>query len=139
MDYELLDHEADIGIRGYGNTIEEAFENGAKAMFSVMIDLDEVNPEKNVEIKCEAPDLETLFIEWLNELLTKKDIEEMSFSEFKVEINKNDLYTLKGVASGERFDQKKHKPKIEVKAATYSGLKIGKKDEKIYIQCVVDV
>ena len=139
MDYELLDHEADIGIRGYGNTIEEAFENGAKAMFSVMIDLDEVNPEKNVEIKCEAPDLETLFIEWLNELLTKKDIEEMSFSEFKVEINKNDLYTLKGVASGERFDQKKHKPKIEVKAATYSGLKIGKKDEKIYIQCVVDI
>jgi len=139
MDYELLDHEADIGIRGYGNTIEEAFENGAKAMFSVMIDLDEVNPQKNVEIKCEAPDLETLFIEWLNELLTKKDIEEMSFSEFKVEINKNDLYTLKGVASGERFDQKKHKPKIEVKAATYSGLKIGKKDEKIYIQCVVDV
>ena len=139
MDYELLDHEADIGIRGYGNTIEEAFENGAKAMFSVMIDLDEVNPEKNVEIKCEAPDLETLFIEWLNELLTKKDIEEMSFSEFKVKINKNDLYTLKGVASGERFDQKKHKPKIEVKAATYSGLKIGKKDEKIYIQCVVDV
>jgi len=139
MDYELLDHEADIGIRGYGNTIEEAFENGAKAMFSVMIDLDEVNPEKNVEIKCEAPDLETLFIEWLNELLTKKDIEEMSFSEFKVKINKNDLYTLKGVALGERFDQKKHKPKIEVKAATYSGLKIGKKDEKIYIQCVVDV
>ena len=139
MDYELLDHEADIGIRGYRNTIEEAFENGAKAMFSVMIDLDEVNPQKNVEIKCEAPDLETLFIEWLNELLTKKDIEEMSFSEFKVKINKNDLYTLKGVASGERFDQKKHKPKIEVKAATYSGLKIGKKDEKIYIQCVVDV
>jgi len=139
MDYELLDHEADIGIRGYGNTIEEAFENGAKAMFSVMIDLDKVNPQKNVEIKCEAPDIEALFIEWLNELLTKKDIEEMSFSEFKVEINKNDLYTLKGVASGERFDQKKHKPKIEVKAATYSGLKIGKKDEKIYIQCVVDV
>ena len=31
MDHELLDHEADIGIRGYGNTIEEAFENGAKA------------------------------------------------------------------------------------------------------------
>ena len=139
MDYELLDHEADIGIRGYGNTIEEAFENGAKAMFSVMIDLDEVNPQKNVEIKCEAPDIEALFIEWLNELLTKKDIEEMSFSEFKVKINKNDLYTLKGVALGERFDQKKHKPKIEVKAATYSGLKIGKKDEKIYIQCVVDV
>jgi len=139
MEYELLEHEADIGIRGYGDTIEEAFENGAKAMFSIMVDLKKVNSQKNVKIKCEAPDIEALFVEWLNELLTKKDIEEMSFSRFKVKINKNDLYTLKGVASGERFDQKKHKAKIEVKAATYSGLKIGKKDEKIFIQCIVDV
>jgi len=139
MEYELLEHEADIGIRGYGDTIEEAFENGAKAMFSIMVDLKKVNSQKNVKIKCEAPDIEALFVEWLNELLTKKDIEEMSFSRFKVKINKNDLYTLKGTGSGERFDQKKHKAKIEVKAATYSGLKIGKKDEKIFIQCIVDV
>ncbi|OYT42470.1 MAG: hypothetical protein B6U88_03265 [Candidatus Aenigmarchaeota archaeon ex4484_56] len=34
---------------------------------------------------------------------------------------------------------KKHEPKIEVKAATYSGLKFKKKDGKYYIQCVVDV
>ena len=139
MEYELLEHEADIGIRGYGNTIEEAFENGAKAMFSVMIDLETVESEKNVEIKCEAPDIEALFVEWLNELLTKKDIEEMSFSRFKVKIYKDDIYKLEGTASGEKFDQKKHKAKLEVKGATYSGLKIGKKDEKIFIQCIVDV
>ena len=139
MDYELLEHEADIGIRGYGDTIEEAFENGAKAMFSIMVDLKKVNSQKNVKIKCEAPDIEALFVEWLNELLTKKDIEEMSFSRFKVKIHKNDIYTLEGTGSGEKFDQKKHKAKIEVKAATYSGLKIGKKDEKIFIQCIVDV
>jgi len=139
MDYELLDHEADMGIRGYGNTIEEAFENGAKAMFSIMIDLRRVKPEKNLKIKCEAPGIEALFVEWLNELLTKKDIEEMSFSRFKVKIYKDSIYKLEGTASGEKFDQKKHKPKIEVKAATYSGLKTGKKDEKIFIQCIVDV
>jgi len=139
MDYELLEHEADIGIRGYGNTIEEAFENGAKAMFSIMIDLETVESEKNGEIKCEAPDIEALFVEWLNELLTKKDIEEMSFSRFKVKIYKDDIYKLEGTASGEKFDQKKHKAKLEVKGATYSGLKIGKKDEKIFIQCIVDV
>jgi SHS2 domain-containing protein len=139
MEYELLEHEADIGIRGYGNTIEEAFENGAKAMFSIMIDLETVESEKNVEIKCEAPDIEALFVEWLNELLTKKDIKEMSFSRFKVKIYKDDIYKLEGTASGEKFDQKKHKAKLEVKGASYSGLKIGKKDEKIFIQCIVDV
>ena len=139
MDYELLEHEADIGIRGYGNTIEEAFENGAKAMFSIMIDLETVESEKNVEIKCEAPDIEALFVEWLNELLTKKDIEEMSFSRFEVKIYKDDIYRLEGTASGEKFDQKKHKAKLEVKGASYSGLKIGKKDEKVFIQCIVDV
>jgi len=139
MEYELLEHEADIGIRGYGNTIEEAFENGAKAMFSIMIDLETVESEKNGEIKCEAPDIEALFVEWLNELLAKKDLEEMSFSRFKVKIYKGDIYKLEGTASGEKFDQKKHKAKLEVKGATYSGLKIGKKDEKIFIQCIVDV
>ncbi len=139
MEYELLEHEADIGIRGYGNMIEEAFENGAKAMFSIMIDLETVESEKNVEITCEAPDIEALFVEWLNELLTKKDIKEMSFSRFKVKIYKDDIYKLEGTASGEKFDQKKHKAKLEVKGASYSGLKIGKKDEKVFIQCIVDV
>ena len=78
-EYETFEHEADVGVRGFGKTMEEAFQNGAKAMFSVMVELDKVDPKKKIGINCEALDNETLFVEWLNELLSTADIEDMVF------------------------------------------------------------
>ncbi|OYT42463.1 MAG: hypothetical protein B6U88_03270 [Candidatus Aenigmarchaeota archaeon ex4484_56] len=77
MPFEYKDHEADIGIVGIGNTIEQAFEQGAKGMFSLMCNIKKVEKNKQIDIKCNAPDYETLFVEWLNELLSKKDLENM--------------------------------------------------------------
>ncbi len=140
MDYELLDHEADVGIRTYGETIEKAFENGAKALFSIMVDLEKIESKRAVSIECDADEIEELFVEWLNELLAEKDLEEMSFSKFEVTIHKEgEGYRLEGKAWGEQFDFTKHGAKLEVKAATYFGLRMGKKNDKIFIECVVDV
>lgn len=136
MNYETFEHEADIGVRGFGKTIEQAFENGAKAMFSIMIELDKVEPKTKVEISCDAPDKETLFVEWLNGLLSKADLEDMVFSKFKVKIQENKLT---GFAYGEKLDQEKHKPKLEAKAATYSQLKVYQKEDNWIAQCIVDV
>ena len=71
MPYEYIDHEADIGIKGIGDTIEEAFQEGAKAMYNVMVDLGKVEQTEQVEISCEAPAIDSLFVEWLNTLLSK--------------------------------------------------------------------
>lgn len=149
MTYKLLEHEADIGILGIGETIEEAFEEGAKGLFSVMAEIDKVNPKEKIEIKCTAPKLDSLFVEWLNELIAQKDIKELLFSEFSVEIKKGKdefgetEYKLKGTAKGEKLNQEKHQVKIEVKAATYHGMKYEIKEvkgvKKHYVQCVVDV
>ena len=70
MDYELLDHEADIGIRGYGNTIEEAFENGAKAASTPKISVE--NPLARVTHEAaigriNKKELETLMARGLTE------------------------------------------------------------------------
>ncbi len=138
MDYETFDHEADIGIRGYGKSVEEAFENAAKAMFSVMVDRSKVKPVTKFEIKAEAPDLEALLVEWLNQLLAIADLEGFLFSEFKVEISE-DGTRLTGYAAGEPLDKKKHEVRVEVKGATYSMLEVGKEDGRYKAQCVVDV
>jgi SHS2 domain-containing protein len=137
--FELLDHEADIGIRGWGSTINEAFENGAKAMFSVMVNLRKVELKEEIKVHVKADDLDSLFIEWLNELLAQRDILEMVFSDFKVEIKKNREVFLAGEARGEHLDQKKHEIRTEVKAATYFGLKSGEESGLQYIQCVLDI
>ena len=139
--YEQFEHQADVGIRGYGETLEEAFENGAKAMFNVMVDLEKVESEKEIKIECEASNLEELFIEWLNKLLSEAGIENLVFSDFKMgEIKKmNSSYKLLGLAMGEKLDPKKHEPKVEVKAATYSQLKVEKKGNQYVVQTIVDV
>ena len=134
--YETFEHRADIGVRGYGKSLEEAFENGAKAMFSVVVDIEGVRPVETEEISCEAPDTETLFVEWLNNLLSAAHLSGKLFSGFKVEITDN---SLKGLAFGERLDKNRHHIMTEVKGATYSNLKVDKEDDMFVAQCIVDV
>ena len=139
MAYKYLEHEADVGILAIGKSLEEAFQEGAKAMFNVMVDIEGVKAKDAIEIKCKAKDIPALFIEWLNELINKRDVEEMFFSEFKVSIKKNKDYELSGKAIGENINLSIHRVKTEVKAATYSGLKFEEKNKKYYLQCVLDI
>jgi SHS2 domain-containing protein len=115
--------------------LEKAFENGAKALFSVMVDLDTVKAATKVTVDCSAYDYEGLFIEWLNTLLSEMDLRRMLFSTFSVTLNS---YMLHGEAFGEKIDRNKHVITGEVKAATYSSLKLEEKNGKM-IQCIVDV
>lgn len=133
--YELFEHQADVGIRGIGSSLEEAFAEGARAMFSVMVDIDKVKPVKSIEIRCNAENDEELFVEFLNKLLAEATINDMVFSKFIVQIRNHGL---RGTAKGEKLDTEKHEVKTEVKAATYSQLKI-ERNEKFVAQCIVDV
>jgi SHS2 domain-containing protein len=47
-------------------------------------------------------------------------------------------HDLEATAKGENLDPEKHNVKIEVKAATYSQLKV-ERNEKFLAQCIVDV
>lgn len=139
--YKYLEHEADMGIEAEGKTVKEMFEEGAKALFNLMTNTNEIKPLKKINIECKAPKIDLLFIEWLNILLAEKDIKEMFFSDFKIKKIKkqNEDYVLEATASGEKINLKKHTLKIEVKAATYFGLKYSKVNNKYKIICVVDV
>lgn len=138
--YEYFEHQADVGIIGCGATLEEAFIEGAKAMFQVMADIKNIEAKREIKIEAEANDEETLFVEWLNALLSHKDIDDMLFSEFKLKIKKEqNTFKLKGTAKGETTDYDKHHLKTEVKAATYSQLKVEILNKQYKVQCVVDV
>jgi len=141
MPFEHLDHEADAGVRGIGKTLEEAFAEGARGMFALQVELDRVASREAVEIECHADSLETLFVAWLGELLFQRDFTGMVFSRFEVQIQKeDDGYLLCGKAWGEPLDPERHRAMVEVKAATYSGLKLGRTSEgDYYVQCIVDL
>jgi len=136
VNYETFEHEADIGIRGCGTTMEEAFVNAAKALYSVMVNIDTVETRESRDISVHAPDHELLLVEWLNALLSLSDIERMVFSTFKVTIDDS---ALSGTAWGEKLDQRRHEPHVEVKGATYHLLSVKQEDGRYVAQCVVDV
>ena len=142
MPHEFFEHKADVGIRGMGKTLEEAFEEAAKAMFEVMFELKDIAKNVRVNINVSAQSIDELLVEWLNALLAEKDIHNAVFAHFDVEIEKKgDVYFLKGKAYGEPLNVEKHKPEVEVKAATYSQLKVyfSEKEQVWIAQCVVDV
>jgi len=134
--YETFEHEADIGIRGYGTTVEEAFANAARALFSVMVNIDAVVPQTLRTVAVEALDRELLLVEWLNALLSLADIERMVFSRFSVAIEGD---RLRGTAWGEGLDRDRHEPAVEVKGATYHQLRVEQAEGCYVAQCVVDV
>jgi SHS2 domain-containing protein len=133
--YEYFEHQADVGIVGRGRSLEEAFAEAAKAMFNLMVDIEAVRPIKVIEVECEAENEEELFVEWLNALLAEASINNMVLSQFDVRIEKGKLV---GLARGEELNPARHEVRTEVKAATYSQLKIIK-DGEFVAQCVVDV
>ena len=136
MHYETFEHEADIGIRGFGATIAEAFENTAVALYSVMVNVHRVRPNEQRIVKVSAPDRELLLVEWLNALLSQSDIDRMVFSKFEVKINGT---LLTGTAWGETLDRERHQAHVEVKGATYHMLSVQERDNGYVAQCVVDV
>jgi len=135
--FRIIEHTADVGIEAYGKTLEEAFENAAKGMFSLMIGGGKIESKvmREVEIPFDM-DVEQLLVDWLSELLYIHDVEHLVFGEFDVEIGKEKL---KGKAYGEEYDIKKHGYGMEIKAVTYHMLEV-KKDEKGYVvRCLFDI
>ncbi len=139
--YEYFEHTADIGVRAFGINLAAAFEEEAKGMFNIMVDIDTVNERQEIDITAEADTKENLLIEWLNALISEADQKEMTFASFQIHELRNvgTGYYLKGIAIGERLDKERHNIKIEVKAATYSQLKVEFRRDKVMVQCVVDV
>lgn len=125
--FEPLEHTADIGLRSYGKTLKEAFENAARGMFSLMTDVTKVEKKKTYEVQVRSEDAEGLLVEWLNELIFLFETELAVFNDFEVRRWDEKSY-LKAFAYGEDIDLKRHEFEIQIKACTYHMLKISKSD-----------
>ena len=125
-DFEIVDHTADVGIIAYGADMSQAFANAARALFSLITELDSVREVFYRDIELTASDQESLLVEWLNELIYLFDAERVVFSRFDItELNDT---RLKARSYGEKVDSSKHKLKTGVKAATYHMLKVDQAD-----------
>jgi len=130
-------HEADVGVRGIGSTLAQAFEQAAMALTAVVTDPATVRQAQAVAIGCENADPEFLLVDWLNALVYEMATRRMLFGRFEVRI---DGPRLDATAWGETVDVARHHPAVEAKGATLTELKVGCKPSGEWLaQCVVDV
>lgn len=134
--WEHFAHEADMGVRGFGDTKAEAFEQAAAALTAIVTDPATVAPRHAVDIECEAPDDELLLADWLNSLIYEMATRKMLFSRFAVQL---DGARLHAKAWGEPADVERHRPAVEVKGATYTALRVAPEGSGWMAQTVVDV
>lgn len=138
--FEYLEHTADVKFRAYGNSLEEAFASAAEAMFSSMIDLSTVLPERELAISLEAESLEDLLYDWLSELLFHFDANYIIFKKFEVEkiFESNGKFLIEARVSGEQIDLEKHKFHLQVKAVTFHDMQIIRSNNRWEIQVLLD-
>lgn len=134
--WSLFPHGADVGVEGTGATPAEAFAMAGHALTAVVTDAPVADHEV-VEIRCAAPDLALLFVDWLNALIREMAIGRRLFARFDVAIEGT---TLSARAWGEPVDPRRHAPAVEPKGATYTALAVAAdRNGRWVARCVVDV
>ena len=139
--FEFLEHTADILIAAHGQTLEEAFENAALAMFEVMTDTTKINPTQEDTVEVEAEDEYALLYSWLESLLVKFEVNGMLYSKFKIASLEDapEGFKLKANVWGEKYTAEKHPQKVAVKAVTYHRMEIIKEIGKITLEFILDI
>jgi SHS2 domain-containing protein len=138
--YRFLDHMTDAIIEAYGTTLEEAFENAAKALCDTMIDLKTVKPKREIKFSIKGNDLYSLLFDWLDKVMLLLVADGIAMSQFSVEIKQhNSGYLLEGAARGEPLELDRHHYKVEIKAVTYHEMEIKQDKGIITLRFLLDL
>jgi len=135
-EFELLDiATADMAFAAYGKDLNGLFSNAAKAITSIMFD-GKIGQKIARKMRLEEKEDIVLLQKWLSEIVYLHESERLLFSRFDV---KTDGKKLSATVYGEKYDKKKHKFIIDVKAVTYHKMSIEKTKTGYKCTVVVDV
>jgi SHS2 domain-containing protein len=133
--YGYFDHDADVGVFGRGATIEQAFENAARATFALMWEPRVVAMRDEVEVEFAEADVELALVTWLNALLGQAAARHLALADFTLA---RDGSRWRGRARGEPWRDDLPRG-TGVKGATLTALSVRPVDGGFDARCVVDV
>src|SRR5688572_5434065 len=106
IEFELLEHPSDIGVRATGGTRGEALIGASKGLVSILVDPSGVQPREERYFKATGYDEAAQIVNWLNEILFFFDTDGLVFAEFSIDSwSETEII---GHARGERFDGDRH-------------------------------
>jgi SHS2 domain-containing protein len=135
MCYQIIDHTADLALRITGCDLCELFVHAAYAMFDQLApgSAERLTPTLQRHIAVDGGDLESLLVNWLNELLYLHEVHAELYSRFDIQdLTEQGLHaTVGGLPSATA--------EIIIKAATYNGLRIERTAEGYTATIVFDI
>lgn len=123
--FEQVDISGDVGLRVWGKSLNELFENAGIGTSELITDTLRIKEEIKRQIHLESDTIESLLIQWLNELIYLFDVDGFIGKRFNVEIKDN---VLQAEVRGDNFDPDINERRLLLKAATYHGLSLKKND-----------
>ncbi|MFW9952396.1 MAG: archease [Candidatus Thorarchaeota archaeon] len=143
MGFEFKEHTADIKVKSWGRTLEEAFSQTAYSLMTILSpDLTKIHPRTEKIITITAENIGALLFDFLSEFLYIFDVEGLIFSQIMVNsivrINEED-FKLHAQLKGEEFDSEEHEIGTEVKGITYSFMNIEQSENGVEIDIVFDI
>jgi len=133
---DYFNHDADIGIIGWGDNVETALVNAAYAAFALMTDISQIKPRHYITITFEESNVEFALVRWINNLLPEARAHNLALCQFQL-TRFNNYWSGKAWGEPWRDDIERG---TEVKGATLTELKVIQlPTQKWQAQCVVDV
>jgi SHS2 domain-containing protein len=136
--FELVDHTADLGIRGRAPDLGQLFVQMALGLFSVIGEPGSVQPALTRDLRLRAAGAAELLHEWLEELNSLHQIHGEMYGHFEVEVTHAGT-ALRAQVAGERFDPQRHAAHLEVKAVTWHELSVRATDEGFVAFVLLDI
>ena len=137
MSWETFEHEADVGLVVRGVDGPDLFANAGLALFDLVCDRERVEERARYPLAAGADGVETLLVEWLNELVFLFEGEGVVCRRFAFPSWSET--GLRADAFGEPADPERHDPRDLVKAATYHGLSVARGADGYEARVILDV
>jgi len=134
--FEQVDISGDVGLRIWGRSIGELFENAGLGMSDLITDTTNIDEEEAKEIHIDADGLEALLVQWLNELIFIFDSSGFIGKRFMVRIKDN---SLRAEVYGRSLDPSRNERRLLLKAATYHGLSLKREKGRYEAMLIFDI
>ncbi|MBL8233167.1 MAG: archease [Bryobacterales bacterium] len=136
MNFEVIEHTADIGFRAWGSSFEELLASASEALVAIVMEYDQIEPAHAYPIAAAGEDRESLLVNWLNEVLYYVDGQRVALRRF--ELRRVSDVEAAGVGWGEPRSER-HQPRLIVKGVTYHQLRVTCEDGRWTCEVYLDI